>query len=565
MGIRRQAQRAAVLVVCLSLSLFAWPQAVGAFSLITLPAGTYGGEPNPGLGAGWYPDGFGVSVTVTVTAYTGTWWTVGYYCNATNTQYQSAHQTATGSVTYTSGSSPTTGACISTLGSGGGSVTVSSGSTSYGVPGSGGGYDPGAAPAATEAPPATGTVSGGTQAALCPEFIGLQKCRWTFATSDQAAQWIVYSGAYSPTDGDGGFVWTGRYAGPILIGPLMIATPGLDYGWQVTIGTGYLDSAGHNVAPCSMGGGQVIFYNKDGDMLTAPELPGQWPGQTCLVGQADQYGQGIKTRAPLGAVAQRLMIECAAACGGDWTDGGTDDAGKVYFVDVTEAQFDWESEADTVTDPTGLGNPDACDPNVDPLCYGPPSPARPCLVCNPDGGYGQVGYGCGPLSGLCIGKPFIGPLAFATCVRPNEALNVPGWLAFIGCEVSNAPAYTMNAIILLGNAVIDILFPGPEMDAVLFTFGDSVTAGPPFSWFSQLADGLTAAAATSGTTGGFPTFVVAGATIDVNPALTEAASGAAPYRGIMVAGVSLLFVMKALGAVVSVVSGGGVKSGSGDD
>lgn len=74
--------------------------------------------------------------------------------------------------------------------------------------------------------------------------------------------------------------------------------------------------------------------------------------------------------------------------------------------------------------------------------------------------------GCvlGPLSGKG-GKPFICYMAISDCDTPMVALDIVGWLSYIGCEVGNAPRFVVNGLIWLANVGIDLVI----IDAGYFT------------------------------------------------------------------------------------------------
>ncbi len=89
---------------------------------------------------------------------------------------------------------------------------------------------------------------------------------------------------------------------------------------------------------------------------------------------------------------------------------------------------------------------------------------------DPDSDLSTVG-GCapnGPLSGD-PGKPLMCLMAIDQCEKPLVALDVPGWLSYVWCELRNLPRHLLNGLLTLGNVVIDLLIPAP-------TFGTDLEA-----------------------------------------------------------------------------------------
>ena len=64
----------------------------------------------------------------------------------------------------------------------------------------------------------------------------------------------------------------------------------------------------------------------------------------------------------------------------------------------------------------------------------------------------------GPLSGD-PGKPLLCLLAIDQCVAPTVALDVPGWLSYVWCELRNLPRHIINGLLTMVNVLIDLAIP----------------------------------------------------------------------------------------------------------
>jgi hypothetical protein len=166
--------------------------------------------------------------------------------------------------------------------------------------------------------------------------------------------------------------------------------------------------------------------------------------------------------------------------------------------------------------------------------------------CGHDSGAPGAGYdpvsgtagACGPITGDCS-KPFIGYLALNTCVTPDGALDVVGWLSYIACLVGNVPTWIINAIIWGLNGLIDALFPSNDWLVAIGEDMDAIGERPPFVWIATVQEGISGAL-TAPSAAGLPVSnTIYGVSVDTGGILALAAETAAPWRGWLVALVRL--------------------------
>jgi hypothetical protein len=164
---------------------------------------------------------------------------------------------------------------------------------------------------------------------------------------------------------------------------------------------------------------------------------------------------------------------------------------------------------------------------------------------------------CAPLSGDKT-KPCIAYNVIALCVAPSDALNVPGWLSYIACELANIPPRIFNLLIWLVDALIDLAVPGAALAAIWQEFVETMTAKAPFGWIAQVVGALQTAFATApgGSLGSSLTFHLFGRNVTVSASLTDQLADLAVYRGYFVAAVWLLTGLQIARLLRSTFAGG---------
>lgn len=162
---------------------------------------------------------------------------------------------------------------------------------------------------------------------------------------------------------------------------------------------------------------------------------------------------------------------------------------------------------------------------------------------------------CGPLSGDCS-KKLLPLQPVPQCFTPDSALDVPGWLSYIGCELAVVGLNITNAVTTLANVVIDVLEPGQAVETTMSQWGLHWQTEAPFSWIGgayQYAQDVMNGAHTSDSSG--TTLDVFGRSVNVtiggsNP-FAQYASEFAPYRGMLTLIVWLWFGIAVLRLVAS--------------
>jgi len=179
----------------------------------------------------------------------------------------------------------------------------------------------------------------------------------------------------------------------------------------------------------------------------------------------------------------------------------------------------------------------------------------------PDGGSSNFGGGAGqppgfdeetgeylgPISGD-PSKPYLWPMGVQPCFPPANVVDLD-WLGYLGCHATNLPAYIYNGVVLGINSVIDLLFLSEDGIGEIFAdFTDTLWSVIPFSWWDDISGAVEYSATLAGE--GLPALVLdldgGGGGIDLTAPIEDGIVALVPYRGMLVAGVAVIFVIKLL-------------------
>jgi len=226
---------------------------------------------------------------------------------------------------------------------------------------------------------------------------------------------------------------------------------------------------------------------------------------------------------------------CGSACVGGVDalgDGGSTEYTR--YVDWRDLLFDYHQVS---AQTQGLYT--ACVAGVDEGCAGPPVPEG---SIDPNTG-GPV---CGPLSGECYGKPFWAPGVLNSCVSASGMIDVPGWLSYIACLMTNLPQAVWNVAVGAVNVLIDLVWPS-NIGQTIELFRADIGGREPFVWIGSTVASITSAmedpggedvlAVSGDLTGSVPVHFELGTAIQ-----TLAVTVLAPWRGYMLVVMQLAFL-----------------------